>query len=167
MDAFVDIVSVRAVREYSDQPLPDDVAERILQAGRVTGSSRNSQPWTFHIARRAETLALLSQAVFAPENVRDCRLAVAIVSAKGGFDIGRCAQNMMLAAWNDGVGSTPNGIKDPNRMNQMLRLPEGHSAVTVLSFGYPARAGKLPDDTSAILARVKRTPLEELVVNHD
>jgi nitroreductase len=95
-------------------------------------------------------------------------VAIGIVtSGKGGFDAGRVAQNIMLAAWNEGIGSTPNGIKDTELAAQVLHLPEGHAPVTVISLGYPENAAKSPDDPDAILRRIDRKPLEELVIRVD
>jgi nitroreductase len=56
------------------------------------------------------------------------------------FDAGRAAQNMMLAAWNEGIGSCPNGIADAEAMHRALELGDGEQAAIVLTFGYPRRA---------------------------
>ncbi|MGO9888161.1 MAG: nitroreductase family protein [Solirubrobacteraceae bacterium] len=44
------MASKREVRGYSDRPVPDAVVRRILEAGRIAGSSRNRQPWRFLVA---------------------------------------------------------------------------------------------------------------------
>ncbi|HKI91822.1 MAG TPA: nitroreductase family protein, partial [Gaiellaceae bacterium] len=111
MDAYLAIASKRDVRAYVDAPIPDEVVARILDAGRLSGSSRNTQRWEFVVVEAAQQQ--LADAVYAPDNVRTAALVVAIVGEAGGFDVGRCAQNMMLAAWNDGVVSCPNGVRDP------------------------------------------------------
>ena len=80
------------------------------------------------------------------------------------FDAGRAAQNMMLAAWNDGVGSCPNGISDAAAMGEALGLREDDHFAVVLTFGYPARGidveGRTPEEW---ISRADRRPLEELV----
>src|SRR5579862_9814124 len=119
MDAFQTIVSKRDTRRYSDRPIADDTVERILEAGRVAGSARNRQPWRFVVVESAERREQLAGAVYAPENVQGARLIVAI-AGKSGMDAGRCAQNMMLAAWNDGVASCPNGIVDADAAAEAL-----------------------------------------------
>ena len=159
MDTFLAIASKRDVREYAETPIPDDVARRILDAGRLTGSARNRQSWEFVVVGGAAQDEL-AQAVYAPGNVRGARLVVAIVGDASGFDAGRCAQNMMLAGWNDGVASCPNGIRDAETA---ARICAGDVKI-VLSFGYPARPrdpnARSGDDWSA---RANRRPLDELV----
>jgi nitroreductase len=102
----------------------------------------------------------LAEVVYAPENVRGAALVVAIVGEASGFDTGRCAQNMMLAAWGDGVASCPNGVKDPDAAAEIC----GGEVRAILSFGYPARprdpASRSAEEWSA---RANRKPLSELV----
>ena len=102
MDVYLAIASKRDVREYAETAIPDEVLRRILDAGRLAGSSRNRQERELVVVSDKETLAA---AVFAPENVLGAALVIAIAGAASGFDIGRAAQNMMLAAWNEGVAS--------------------------------------------------------------
>jgi len=158
MDAFLAIASKRDERAYADTPVPDDVVRRILDAGRLSGSSRNTQKWEFVLVEAGR--AALAEAVYAPRNVSTAALVVAIVGEAGGFDVGRCSQNMMLAAWNDGVVSCPNGIRDPEAAAAIC----GGEVKAVLSFGYPARPRdpqrRGADEWSA---RAKRRPLDELV----
>jgi len=168
MDAYYDIVSLRTVREYADQPVADEALNRILQAGRASGSSQNRQQWQFYVARSREILGRIAETVYAPDNLKRCRLAIAIASTgKGGFDIGRCAQNMMLAARAVGVASAPNGVKDAEALGAILGLAGGQSVVTVLSLGHPVNPFRTTGDTEGILRRIDRKPLEELVVRVD
>jgi nitroreductase len=140
VDTFLAIVSRREVRRYDGRPLPDDAVRRILDAGRLAGSSKNRQARRFVIVRsRVEELA---GAVYEPGNVRGAALVVAVVTfGKGplGFDAGRAAQNMMLAAWNEGIGSCPNGTADADAMRAALELDDGEQVAIVVSFGYPLR----------------------------
>jgi nitroreductase len=141
VDVFLAVVSKREVRAYADRPLPDDAVRRLLDAGRLAGSSRNRQARRFVVLRDG-ALARAAETVWASENVRGAALAVAIVvRGKGptGFDAGRAAQNMMLAASGDGIGSCPNGVADPEALAAILGHDDDEQVVTVLSFGYPAR----------------------------
>ena len=102
----------------------------------------------------------LAEAVYAPENVQTAALVVAIVGEAGSFDTGRCAQNMMLGAWSEGVISCPNGIRDADVAAEIC----GGGVRAILSFGYPAR----PRDPGSRSAeewseQANRKPLSELV----
>jgi nitroreductase len=158
LDTWLAIASKRDVRKYAETPVPDDVAMRILDAGRLSGSARNKQQWEFVIVETKQ--AELAEAVHAPENVLGARLVVAIVGEARGMDVGRCAQNMMLAAWNDGVASCPNGIKDADAAARIC----GGDVKSILSFGYPAKPrdpqSRTPEEWSAA---ANRKPLDELV----
>jgi nitroreductase len=159
VDPYLAIASKRDERAYAETPVPAEVRQRILDAGRLSGSSKNKQRWEFVVVSGAAQNRL-AEAVHAPENVRSAALVVAIVGEAGGFDAGRCAQNMMLAAWGDGVVSCPNGVRDPDVAAEIC----SGEVRAILSFGYPARprdaASRSAEDWSA---RANRKPLSELV----
>jgi nitroreductase len=157
MDTYLAIASKRDVREYASTPIPDDVVHRILDAGRLAGSSRNKQQREFVIVSDREPLA---EAVFEPQNILGAALVVAIAGKASGFDMGRSAQNMMLAAWNDGVASCPNGQRDPVAVERLVGAPVG----AVLTFGYPAKP-RDPESRSAEdwSAGANRKPFDEVV----
>jgi nitroreductase len=163
MDTWLAVASRREVREYSDRELPDEVVRRILDAGRLAGSARNRQPWRFLVVQDPEARERLAEAVYEPTNVRGATLVVAIL-AKGSLDTGRAIQNMLLVAWNDGVGSCPNGLADPDAARAALGLDPEQELAIVLTFGYPARARdplrRTPEEWSA---RANRKSLDELV----
>jgi nitroreductase len=163
VETFLAIASRREVRDYEARALPREVEERILDAGRLSGSSKNRQPWRFDVV----TGELLVDSVYEPTNLAGSPFVVAIVvSGKGpvSFDAGRAAQNMLLAAWNEGVGGSPNGVSDEERARKALGLADEERLAIVLSFGYPARP-RDPDSRPAAewSARANRKPLDELV----
>jgi nitroreductase len=167
MDTFLAIASKRDVRQYADAPIAADIAERILDAGRLSGSAVNRQPWEFLVIEDATLRGGIADAVYAPGNVRTAAFVVAIVGRGKGpvaFDCGRAAQNMMLAAWNEGVVSCPNGIADHERVTELLGLDEGERVQIFLSFGYPARP-RDPESRSAETwsERANRRPLGDVV----
>ena len=105
--------------------------------------------------------------VYVPDNLLDAGLVVVITQqgkGPGQFDAGRAAQNMMLAAWNEGVASCPNGIRDVESAVRALALAEGVVPVNIPSFGFPKRPldPKLKS-SEEWSAEANRTPLEELV----
>jgi nitroreductase len=158
LDTFLAIASKRDERRYADTPIPDDVVTRILDAGRLAGSSANRQAWRFVVVDSEGARRGVADAVYVPANIRGARLVVAIVGS--GFDVGRAAQNMMLAGWNEGVVSCPNGIRDADAAAAIF----GEAPTIVLSFGYPARRRNPESRTSEEWsALANRKPLDELV----
>jgi nitroreductase len=158
MDTYLAIASKRDVRRYADESIPEGVRQRILDAGRLSGSGQNRQDWEFVVVE--STRAELARAVFAPHNVATAQLVVAIVGRARPFDAGRAAQNMMLAAWNDGVASCPNGVADAEAAERIC----GGDVRMIISFGYPAK----PRDPTARSAeewsaRANRRPLDDVV----
>jgi nitroreductase len=157
MDTFLAIASRREVREYAATPLPDDVVHRILDAGRLSGSSQNKQLWRFVVVTDKDAMAAC---VYAPANVLGAALVVAIAGEARPFDVGRAAENMLLAAWNEGVGSCPNGVRDVDGAARIAGAP----VTIVLTFGYPAKP-RDPEARNAAewSARANRKPIDELV----
>jgi len=167
MDAYLAIASKRELRTYAERPISDNAQMRILEAGRVAGSSKNRQQRRFVVVRDPARVQHVAQAVYAPDNVLGAALVVAIiVGGKGptAFDAGRAAQNMMLAASDDGIGSCPNGIADAPALQAVLGHDDGESVATVLTFGYPVTppdpARRSPEEW---IDRADRKPYEEIV----
>jgi nitroreductase len=142
------------------------VQRRILDAGRLSGSAVNKQPWVFVVVESDEAKERVADLVYAGDNVRSCAFAVAIATEGGKYplDVGRCLQNMFLAAWNEGVVSCPNGMPDPEAAARALGLDEGWIPLNIPSFGYSKRPldpeSKSADEWSA---EANRKPLDELV----
>ena len=167
MDTFLAIASRRDERRYGPGPLPEEIVTRILDAGRLSGSASNRQPWTFVLPEGDDRVEALARAVYAPENVLRAGLVVAVVlggTGKATFDAGRAAQNMLLAAWNEGISSCPNGIADREAAHAALALSTEESIAIVLTFGVPER----PRDAASRSAeewseRANRRPLADVV----
>jgi nitroreductase len=167
VDTFLAIASRREVREYAGRPIAADAEQRILEAGRISGSSQNTQPWRFLVIESPSLRERLAESVYVAGNVRGAALVVVIaVHGRGRteFDAGRAAQNMMLAAWNDHIGAVPNGMPDPDAVARLLDLEEGERPTVVLTFGYPARA-RDPQRHTALewIERANRKPFDEVV----
>jgi nitroreductase len=140
MDTWTAIDSVRVVRAFSADALRADHLARILAAGRRTGSSKNEQDWDFILVRDRAHLAELAGVGRYAGHLAGAPAAVALVGPRGGdrWDLGRAAQNMVLAAWELGIGSVPATVHDLGRAGRLLGLPEDRECPYLLSFGYPA-----------------------------
>jgi nitroreductase len=167
METLLAIASRRDERRTRPEPLPLELALRLLDAGRLSGSSRNAQPWTFVVPEGRPRVEELAGAVFVPENVLTAGLVVAIlVHGKGPvlFDAGRAAQSMLLAAWAEGIASCPNGISDVDLARSALAATDEETPVIVLSFGLPEKPRDPEGHTAAEWStRANRKSLDEVV----
>ncbi len=169
MDAYTVIKSLRAVRHFADRPVPDEVIRRILEAGRWTGSSKNTQPWHFIVIRKRDTLERLAQCGYYASHLKGAAFAIGLVIEPGGraeFDAGRCAQNLMLAAWAHGVGSCIASMHQEEAAKAILGIPPEKRLPHVISFGYPSEQPQTiieGQPRERVLAAIGRRPLAELV----
>ncbi|HEY6057119.1 MAG TPA: nitroreductase family protein [Candidatus Limnocylindrales bacterium] len=152
MDTFEAIRSKRMVRRFADRPLPDAELGRILDAGRHAGSSKNEQRWDFIVVRDRTRLRALAEVGAYAGHLAGAALAVALVTpdprAPGAspsimFDLGQAAENMMLAAWELGIGSCPATVYRQDLARKLLGHPADRACEYLLSFGYPADESKL------------------------
>jgi nitroreductase len=162
------ILSMRAVRHFTPQAVPDDVLAHILQAARWTGSAKNTQPWQFVVVRKRQTLQELALCGRYAGHLAGATLGIVVATPPGYalFDAGRVTQNMMLAAWCDGVGSCIASFHEEAKVRELLGVPEVFQAHTAVSFGYPLpNAPRTVDGVpfDKVLAHTGRIPLDELV----
>jgi nitroreductase len=141
------IATKRAVRTFASEPLAPADLERILQAGRHAGSSKNLQRWTFIVCRDRAHLRELSTLGPWAAHLAGASVAIALVTPDPRaadaplsivFDLGQAAANMMLAAWELGIGSVPATVYDHDRARELLGYPADQHCEYLLSFGYPA-----------------------------
>ena len=159
MDAYRAVVDKRDQRAFLSKPLPEESLRRILQAARMTGSSKNVEPNRLVVVRDRERLAVLAGiGAFAKFLANAAAVIVIAQTQPHEFDAGRCAQNMMVAAWNDGIGSCPAHLPEAE-VAKLLGIPAEMHVNRVIGFGYvdPARAS-----APKSVARTRK-PLDELV----
>jgi len=155
----------RAVRHFKDAPLPQEVAHAILNAGRRSQSSKNTQPWQFIAINDKPTLKALSECGTWAGHLAGAAIAVAILTPdptekfQTMFDAGQAAAFMQLAGWELGVGSCPASIYEPEKARAILGFPADWHLRIALSFGYPADA----ETISAAPKKGGRNALEDIV----
>ena len=139
-NSYEQIVGLRAIREYRDEPLSDDDLNAILEAARWTGSSKNRQDWAFIVVDDPEQRERLAGAGTYTTPVRNAPVTIALVAESGlyEFDIGRAAQNVMLAADAIGVASCPVTLHREEKAAEVLGLPAGARCRYAVALGYPA-----------------------------
>jgi nitroreductase len=134
----------RAVRDYTPQPIPEEVVHNILRAGRRAQSSKNTQPWHFIAVQKRETLQALSEMGDFATWLPKAALAVCILTPDYKqrwsimFDAGQSAAYMQLAALELGVGSGLITLHHPEPARELLGFPEDLHLNVVIAFGYPA-----------------------------
>lgn len=138
-DIYEFIIGLRAIRDYKPDPLSDQDLEAILEAGRWTGSSKNRQDWTFVAITDRERLQGLAEHGDFTQPVRDSAATIVLVNEPEGymFDIGRAAQNMMLAAKAIGVASCPITLHRDEDAREFLGAPESTVVRYAVALGYP------------------------------
>ena len=143
MEVLEAVRTLLAVREYQDKPIPPDVVRKIVEAGRLTGSGMNTQPWHFIVVDDRETLGRLGAAATSGPYVAQAPLAIVVAIERTRFavsDGSRAIQSMLLAAWEHGVGSNWVGfIGGLAAVNDILKIPSALDVLAVLPFGYPRR----------------------------
>ena len=139
-DIYDFIIKLRAIRDYTADPLSTKDLGAILEAARWTGSSKNRQSWSFIAVTDPERIQGLAEHGDFTQPVRDSAATVVLVQEKGGnmFDIGRAAQNMMLAARAIGVASCPITLHRDKDARVFLGAPEGTVTRYAVALGYPA-----------------------------
>jgi nitroreductase len=158
----------RAVRAFADRPLTEDDLAAVLEAGRRAHSAKNRQRWAFIVVRDRQRLAQLATLGPWCGHVAGAAAAVALVtpdpraqdaSLSITWDLGGAAAQMMLVAWERGVGSCPATVYEADRAREILGYPADMHCEFMLSLGYPA--------DPAILTRPNsvggRKPVEDLV----
>jgi nitroreductase len=168
MDVWSAIRTKRMVRRFEPRPLAPDDLSRIVDAGRHAGSSKNQQSWDFLVVEDRDRLRRLSEVGPYAGHVAGAAAAVALVtpdprapaaSLSLAWDAGLAAENMMLAAWELGVGSCPATVYEEAIARDALGYPQDRFCGWILSFGYPAD----PDDLTRPPKQGGRKPLDEVV----
>lgn len=158
-EVFDAVRTVLAVREYSEREIPADVLRRIVEAGRLTASGSNVQPWHFILVREREHLRKLGSLVRTGPYVVNAQAAIIVAyeKAKGSIgisDASRAVQSMILTAWDEGVGSNWTGFSDLDHVRSEFGLPETYAVVAVMPLGYPKHR---------VVGKKKRKPFDDVV----
>ena len=168
MEVLRAIETRRAIRAFEPRPIEPEHLERILNAGRRSGSSKNLQRWDFIVVRSRERLAELAGVGRKAGHLAGAAAGIALVTPDPTaadaplsvmFDLGQAAGNMMLVAWDLGIGSVPATVYDHDLARRVLGYPGEHRCEYILSFGYPAD----PSDLSRANRPGGRRPLAEMV----
>jgi nitroreductase len=140
----------RSIRRYKPDPVPDELIEKILDAGRWAPSGGNIQPWSFIVVKDPKILGMLQKV--SPGYLGVAPLAIVVCSDRrkafemGGrlgrdyLTIADCAmavENMLLAAHALGLGGCPIKSFSSVAVKEILEIPENVEPEFIVTLGYP------------------------------
>ncbi|MBN1314416.1 MAG: nitroreductase family protein [Anaerolineales bacterium] len=155
----------RSIRQYRPDPVPDDLLEQILEAGRWAPSASNRQPWEFVVVRdesvRREVAMQAAYYFIRWAHVEQAPVLIVLCGNAGSKiyrqflheDIGLAGGQMMLQARALGLGTCWLGGLDRKAIGDVIKLPEDVQVVGLLTLGYPAEDPSPP----------RRKPLADIV----
>src|SRR5438067_12710365 len=138
--------SLRAVRQFRPDPVPQEVVDAVLEVARWSGSASNRQPWEFVVIHKRETLRALAALEGYAGHLAGAPLGIVLVMAgesgqfeQETFDEGRLSERIMLAAAAYGVGSSIGWFRRSGEVTakEILGIPAERLVRTAISLGYP------------------------------
>jgi nitroreductase len=166
METWDAIRARRNVRVSTEQPIAAPDLDRILEAGRRSPSSQNSQPWDFVVVTERDQLRELSRVWSHAQHVAISAATVALVAPVPDqewqrlsvqYDLGQATMSMMLAAADLGIGSGHSAVAEQDLARKLLGYPEDRFCAYLITFGYPADRPLRP------IRNPNRRPFEDVV----
>ena len=142
MEVFDAVRTGLAVREVRDTPVPPEVVRQSGEAGTLTASSMNRQPWDVIDVDDRATLQRLGELARTGPYITQAPLAVVVTIRETRFavsDASRAIQSMVLTAWSAGVGSNWVGFFGLDDVKPLLAIPDDYNVLAIVPFGYPVR----------------------------
>ena len=144
MNCIEQILSRKSIRKFKNIPVSEEVLNNILEAGRRSPSATNMQPWHFVIAKDQKAKEACSCGGF-NRFTSDASFIViglykqseVIIEKLSLMDVTIALQNMVVAAWVQGVGSCWMGAFDERKLKDTLNLPTDSRIVGAVAFGIP------------------------------
>ena len=158
---------VSQIRQYSSDPVPDEVVDQLLELARWTGSAKNGQPWRFIVVRDKELLKKIG-ALRPPINwLAAAPLGIAIVLEGaepmfGAYDEGRLTERLLTGATMLGYGGGTAWFGGPTQdaeAKRILGIPNDLTARQIVMIGRP----KSREDPRPSGPKRGRKPIAELV----
>ncbi|HDO41627.1 MAG TPA: nitroreductase family protein [Candidatus Bathyarchaeota archaeon] len=148
MDVFKAIFGRRSIRKYLDKPVEEDKLIKCLQAAIWAPSAHNSQHWNFIVVKNAETRRKLAEIHRWGRFMAEAPVVIAVVGnpSKSSFwreDLGAAVQNMLLAAYAQGLGTCWMGVADTpyeEPIKNLLNIPGNLRVLCTVALGYPAES---------------------------
>lgn len=152
---------MRAIKEYTHEPIDEQTLQQILEVGRWTGTGGNRQPTEVIVVRDAEVRRKFGEWGAKPAGAAPLALLLVTAQDQFAFDEGRVAERLCLAAAACNLGATVATLKEegPDRAKQLLGIPSDLRARTVVAIGHkPADVSFAP---TAMTSKTGRKPMTE------
>jgi nitroreductase len=156
----------RSVRHYTDEQVPADDLNRIIEAGIWAPSGLNNQPWRFVVIQDADKREELARLDKNNSIIRGAPVCVAVFLDKDSSyhyvkdvqAVGACIQNMLLAAHALGYGSVWLGriLDSAEPIRELFALPPHMELMAVIAIGRSGRTGQSS----------QRRPLAEFILGN-
>lgn len=145
MNTIENIKTRRSIRKYQQKEIPREIMMDILDCGRLTPSAKNAQLWRFVVITDRAIKEKLTQICKHGKFINEAYAIIAIFYDKDVNykveDASAATQNMMLAAWEYGIGSCWIGSYQRDHSKQveeLLKCPDNYELITMFTLGYPA-----------------------------
>ncbi len=186
MSVYETVITRRTIRRFEeDRPIEREILEKLVNAGRLAPSAANLQPWEFVIVDDKKVCEkIFPQLRWAgyiaprgtpPAGERPSAYIVLVanpsINKRWQHDFGACAQNIMLCAWEMGIGSCWLGAINRKKIKEILSIPEDREVDTVIALGYPLETSVVEDGKEDVkywkddkgVMHVPKRPLEKLI----
>ncbi|MFV0394468.1 MAG: nitroreductase family protein [Coprobacillaceae bacterium] len=170
------ITSRRSIRKYKNQKVERNVIEQLIQSAIMAPTWKNSQTARYYIVESEEMLAEVKSDCLPEFNANNCKDAPVLIVTTfiknrsgyerngeasnelgnhwGAYDLGLHSQNLLLKATDLGLGTLVMGIRDAEKIHDVLEIPKEQEIVSIIAVGYPDIAPEAP----------KRKTVEDIVV---
>jgi nitroreductase len=136
--------TVRQIRQYATEQVPDDITKQLLRVARWTGSSRNTQPWHFVVVTDKGLLKQISELRTPINWLAAAPMGIAIVLDGAGvseaYDEGRVTERLLIAAHSLGYGAGVAWFGDETQQTEakrILGIPAERTARSIVMIGRP------------------------------
>lgn len=165
MDVYDVVLKRRSVRRFKQKPIPMDTLKKLVDAARVAPSAANLQPLKYIIVKKKDLVkqvfttlrwaAYIAPKGNPPEGQRPVAYIVVLadtkISKKGyEIDVGTAVENIVLMAWNKGIGSCLIGSIDKEQLRNLLRIPRHLEIALVIALGLPNEYPVMEEMTDTI-----------------